>query len=107
MDADWVSSWLNYVKGDIKYGRPGPINNEKIKKILVLEETPEGEQEKLIPQTKNNGQPNFYNVSKSLFLFFYQVYGGGPAVVDYPKYKKIELLEGERLHPSLLLGNGL
>jgi len=89
IDGEWINNWLNYTRKFPEFNHPGPIDNNNVKQVMLKDE--------LMSSSRGPGeQPNFYSVSKDLFVFFYCVYGGGPAIVDYSQYQKYELQKDVR-----------
>ena len=84
INAQWVSSWLDYVQSDSKENavHPGPIRNDVLlPQLLSLKSTQDSAQYKT----------EFYTVSKHLFYFFHSIYGGGPILVANFQWQQQEI----------------
>lgn len=70
--VEFIEAWSKWIelgeyRGAIK---PGPIDNRAFKKLLLKKTAP-----------ANPNSEGFYEVSKPLFMYFQNFFGGGPCII--------------------------
>jgi hypothetical protein len=68
----WVNEWIKFVhkNNDLKEAPPGPIDNRDLELKLVIDENFES--------LKKN--QDYYLLTKDVWEFFFNIYGGGPTI---------------------------
>lgn len=72
LPADFVSTWAKWIENGESRGcvKPGPIDNKAFKKSLIKRSV-----------AANGNTEGFLEVSKILFMYFANFFGGGPCIV--------------------------
>lgn len=73
ISSEWVNEWLKFTQNNDKFKEspPGPVSNESLEKDLVFDEN--------FDKVKKN--MDYYFLTKEVWEFFFNIYGGGPALM--------------------------
>jgi hypothetical protein len=72
--------------GEAKH--PGKLDNSDLLKRMQSQAAVDEWQRRF--KSNNPNTPHYYNISKHLFYFFLQLYGGGPVVMRQEDFLKYE-----------------